>query len=43
MNWNDTQLDGAMPITIRAARQVGDILKYANPDDDVPPHYSFYM
>ncbi len=43
MNWNDTQLDGGMPITIRAARQVGDILKYANATDDVPPHYSFYM
>ena len=26
MNWNDTQFDGGMPITIRAARQVGDIL-----------------
>jgi hypothetical protein len=43
MNWNDTQLDGGMPITIRAARQVGEILKYANHDDDIPPHYSFYM
>lgn len=43
MNWNDTQFDGGMPITIRAARQVGDILKYAGPNDPVPSQYSFYM
>jgi hypothetical protein len=43
MNWNDTQFDGGMPITIRAARQVGDILKYAAPTDAVSPRYSYYM
>jgi len=43
MNWNDTQFDGGMPITIRAARQVGNILKYAGPNDLVPSQYSFYM
>lgn len=43
MNWNDTQFDGGMPITIRAARQVGDILRYASDTDAVPPRYSFYM
>jgi hypothetical protein len=43
MNWNDTQFDGGLPITIRAAREVGDILKYAGPADAIPPHYSFYM
>tara|TARA_R110002049_G_scaffold4601_5_gene32539 strand:+ start:747021 stop:748475 length:1455 start_codon:yes stop_codon:yes gene_type:complete len=43
MNWNDTQFDGGLPITIRAARQVGDILKYAGPNDPVPSQYSFYM
>lgn len=42
MNWNDTQFDGGLPITIRAARQVGDILKYLG-TDSIPPHYSFYM
>jgi hypothetical protein len=43
MNWNDTQFDGGMPITIRAARQVGNILKYIGDDDVVPSQYSFYM
>lgn len=43
MNWNDTQFDGGMPITIRAARQVGNILKYSGPNDSVPSQYSFYM
>lgn len=43
MNWNDTQFDGGLPITIRAAHEVGDILKYTGPSDSTPPHYSFYM
>jgi hypothetical protein len=43
MNWNDTQFDGADPITITAARRVGDILKYIGPDDSFEPRYSFYM
>ena len=43
MNWNGTQFDGALPITLKAARQVGDILKYV-PDGTVPdPRYRFYM
>lgn len=43
MNWNDTQFDGGMPITIRAAKQVGNILKYCGPNDPVPSQYSFFM
>ncbi|MDV6030669.1 MAG: hypothetical protein F9B45_11315 [Phycisphaera sp. RhM] len=43
MNWNDTQLDGSLPITLRAARQVGSILRYLGPKDDLPHDYSFYM
>ncbi|QDT27303.1 hypothetical protein Enr10x_26200 [Gimesia panareensis] len=43
MNWNDTQFDGGLPITIRAARQVGDILKYLGASSPVPAQYSFYM
>jgi hypothetical protein len=27
LNWNNTQFDGGEPITVRAARRVGDILK----------------
>jgi hypothetical protein len=43
MNWNNTQFDGRAPITIRAARQVGNILKYVGPDDPVEPRYANYM
>jgi len=43
MNWNGTQFDGALPITLKAARQVGEILKYV-PADVIPdPRYRFYM
>lgn len=41
MNWNNTQFDGAAPITLRAARQVGNILKHI--DDNYEPYYRFYM
>ena len=43
MNWNNTQFDGAQPITIRAARQVGSILKYITSNDYYAPNYMFYM
>lgn len=43
MNWNNTQFDGHAPITIRAARQVGNILKYVRPADPVEPRYANYM
>jgi len=43
MNWNDTQLDGALPITIRAARQVGKILRYLGQNENLPHKYSFFM
>jgi len=43
MNWSGTQFDSALPITLKAARQVGDILKYV-PDGTIPdPRYRFYM
>lgn len=41
MNWNNTQFDGGEPITIRASRQVGNILKYLG--SDYEPYYRFYM
>jgi hypothetical protein len=28
LNFNNTQFDGAEPVTVRAARRVGDILKH---------------
>ena len=45
MNWNNTQFDGREPITVRAARQVGSILRYIPEDEDdrIEPRYSFYM
>lgn len=43
MNWNGTQFDGALPITMKAARQVGDILKHVGEGDPVDPRYRFYM
>ena len=41
MNWNNAQFDGGEPITLRAARQVGSILKYL--DDIYEPYYRYYM
>jgi len=43
MNWNNTQFDNRNPITLRAARGVGNILKYTEEDDRVQPRYSYYM
>jgi hypothetical protein len=43
MNWNNTQFDGYWPITIRAAREVGNILKYVAADEPVEARYAYYM
>lgn len=43
MNWNNTQFDNALPITIKAARQVGGILKYAADLPKVEASYAYYM
>ena len=43
MNWNNTQFDGREPITLRCARQVGQILKCFGPNDHYQPYYRFYM
>ena len=43
MNWNSTQFDGGEPITVRAARQVGSILRYIDERGYVEPRYGFYM
>lgn len=45
MNWNNTQFDRRMPITIECSRKVGDILKYLpeGDDKDMELRYSFYM
>ncbi|MEY2584527.1 MAG: hypothetical protein QOD80_553 [Verrucomicrobiota bacterium] len=43
MNWNNTQFDAALPITIKAARQVGAILKYLDAKSPIQAGYAFYM
>ncbi|MEI2755794.1 MAG: hypothetical protein V9F46_04975 [Chitinophagaceae bacterium] len=43
MNWNNTQFDRRLPITIECARNVGDILKYLDEGDVMQLKYSFYM
>ena len=44
LNWNNTQFDGGEPITVRAARRVGDILKCI-PDEGgiIQPGFRFFM
>ncbi len=43
MNWNNTQFDRKYPITIECARNVGEILKYLEPDNIMQLKYGFYM
>lgn len=46
LNWNQTQFDGSVPITVVAARKVGKILKYADAHGGGRPiaaRYSHYM
>jgi hypothetical protein len=43
MNWNSTQFDHTFPITVCAARRVGDVLKYLPQDMELCPRYSYYM
>jgi hypothetical protein len=44
MNWNNTQFDSLTPITVKAARDVGKILKYVTAKGDaVQDSYRFYM
>jgi hypothetical protein len=43
LNWNNTQFDGGEPITVRAARRVGDILKCVPEGAPIQPSFRFYM
>jgi hypothetical protein len=43
LNWNNTQFDGGEPITVRAARRVGDILKCVPEEGPVQPSFRFFM
>lgn len=44
MNWNKTQFDGKLPITIDCSRSVGAIMKYlTEPNEKPEKRYCFYM
>lgn len=45
MNWNNTQFDGKYPITISCSRNVGQVMKYLDRQEDPKPQigYAFYM
>lgn len=43
LNWNSSQIDGSLPITLRAARRVGDVLKYLPEQEEPRSHYRYYM
>lgn len=43
MNWNNTQFDGALPITMRAAQEVGRVLRYLPAGSDIESSYAYYM
>ena len=43
MNWNSTQFDGAIPIPIRAARQVGKVLRHVPHGETETSEYPYYM
>ena len=43
MNWNTTVFANGEPITIGAARVVGDIMRHIGDADPVQEAYSYYM
>jgi hypothetical protein len=43
LNWNRTQFDGSDPITVVAARSVGQILKYCQGNLETAARYSHFM
>ncbi|MEO6390952.1 MAG: hypothetical protein ABIP75_03815 [Pyrinomonadaceae bacterium] len=43
MNWNNTQFDGRLPITLACAKRVGEIMKYLDETDKPQISYSYYM
>jgi hypothetical protein len=43
LNWNNSRLDGREPITMRAARSIGTILRHVPSDGAIGSRYAFYM
>ena len=43
LNWNSTQINQRLPIPIRAARKVGEVLKYVAEGQAVSTDYRRYI
>jgi hypothetical protein len=43
MNWNSTRFDGRLPVSIRTARRVADIIRHLPAEAHVEPTYAYYM
>lgn len=43
MNWNDTRMDGREPITLRTSAQVGRVLRFTPPEQQLPGRYAYFM
>jgi len=43
MNWNSTRFDGRLPVSMRTARHVADIIKHLPANAPVEPMYAYYM
>jgi hypothetical protein len=43
LNWNNTQFDAFLPITLKAARQIGDILRHLSDEPPELSRYAYYM
>jgi hypothetical protein len=43
MNWNQTRLDGRLPVTLRTAEQVKRVLRFVDPASPAAARYAQYM
>jgi hypothetical protein len=43
MNWNQTRLDGRLPVTLRTANQVKAVLRFCGPNQAIATRYAHYM
>ena len=43
MNWNQSQLDGRLPITLKASRRVASILKHMPTGAGATARYAHFM
>lgn len=43
MNWNQTRLDGLLPVTLRTAEQVKRVLRFCDAEGTVAMRYAHYM